>query len=805
MQLVLIGRRLFPEQQRPVFPGSWARGALQEDRVSGGVPKGPVTRALIKDIVAKSLSEMGYKCPETELDKFVKTATPVASRATTPASIANSSRAHSPASKSRKLIRKRAASSSSEEDTASSDSTVVGSDDESGSGTNTWDSGSAEGSSRSRANSNSDGSFSLVKRKNKKAIRKAVKKSKLTEQPTPIVMDVEVAQAPSSMAPAIPVATPTQVATDRAAPRFGTKPSAPPNAKAPPPPIFLRKGANFVKISADCTRLHINYSKAVRVADDGIKIICPNVETFRSLNKYLVDSKVQFHTYALEEERKVKAVIRSIPVDFALDDIKNGLVNQGFPVLSVHRMSRRDGSPLWMVLAIPERTVESKKIFNALSVVCSLSGIRVEALFKKGGPGQCHRCQKYGHAAANCHADPPLCQMSGPTLDQRVPAHSGVGGETLLFSRGFPGIWKTSGHSRHVGRKTTPVVNSVPPRTLLQPVGEEIRPSRKAFWEITKALKTKGYTPILPLKRPDGTTALDDADVAECIADSIETQCSHVSPPHDIAHINSIEEEVLQKASLEPKDDLTPVSLSEVQLLVKSLKTRKAPGLDGVSNKAIKCFSQPLLSLLVAIFNACLQNCYFPSAWKEAEVIGIHKPGKSRDLPASYRPISLLTDLAKLFERVLKTRLSNHLFGKGLIIDEQFGFRPAHSCPQQVLRLVEYVTEGFKTKQKNRSALSPFLYSAYTNDIPRPTSGVQLTLFADDTALYFRSRTRLSIFRHLPKAIDELGQWFRKWRIEGNPDKSAAIQFKYSKNRSKLVVDWNTPNLKVLNARILWQ
>ncbi|GBP95273.1 hypothetical protein EVAR_70749_1 [Eumeta japonica] len=39
----------------------------------------------------------------------------------------------------------------------------------------------------------------------------------------------------------------------------------------------------------------------------------------------------------------------------------------------------------------------------------------------------------------------------------------------------------------------------------------------------------------------------------------------------------------------------------------------------------------------------------------------------------------------------------------------------------------------------------------------------------------------------------------------GNPDKSAAIQFKYSKNRSQLVVDPNTPNLKMLNARIPWQ
>ncbi|GBP79370.1 Probable RNA-directed DNA polymerase from transposon BS [Eumeta japonica] len=124
-------------------------------------------------------------------------------------------------------------------------------------------------------------------------------------------------------------------------------------------------------------------------------------------------------------------------------------------------------------------------------------------------------------------------------------------------------------------------------------------------------------------------------------------------------------------------------------------------------------------------------------------------------------------------------RITDHLLGKGLIIDEQFGFRPAHSCPQQVLRLVEYVSEGFETERStvvvffdvakafdrvwhaaNRhftfrherthstrrliragvpqgSTLSPLLYSAYTNDVPRPSSsGVQLALFADDTALF---------------------------------------------------------------------
>ncbi|GBP24900.1 Probable RNA-directed DNA polymerase from transposon BS [Eumeta japonica] len=284
-------------------------------------------------------------------------------------------------------------------------------------------------------------------------------------------------------------------------------------------------------------------------------------------------------------------------------------------------------------------------------------------------------------------------------------------------------------------------------------------------------------------------------------------------PPHDIAHISRIEEEVLQKTSLEPKDDLAPVSLSEVQTLVKSLNTRKAPGLDGISNKAIKCFSIPLLSLLASTS----QGNHATSCQLQTD----QPPERS----------------GQAIRKILKTRLSDHLLGKGLIIDEQFGFRPAHSCPQQVLRLVEYVSEGFETERStvavffdvakafdrvwhagliyklyslqvpdrliitiqnylaNRhftfrherthstrrliragvpqgSTLSPLLYSAYTNDVPRPSSsGVQLALFADDTALFYGNRNRSTRFTLLPlqRAIDELGQWFRKWRIEVNP------------------------------------
>ncbi|GBP19288.1 Probable RNA-directed DNA polymerase from transposon BS [Eumeta japonica] len=166
---------------------------------------------------------------------------------------------------------------------------------------------------------------------------------------------------------------------------------------------------------------------------------------------------------------------------------------------------------------------------------------------------------------------------------------------------------------------------------------EEITPSHKAFLKVTKALNTEGYITTFSLKKPDNSVALDDVLIVECLADSIESHCCHACPTHDIAHIQHIEEEVQNIASFEPKDDMPSVSFSEVQTLLKSLKT-KASDLDGTSNKAIKSVSLSLLGLLVAIFNASLRNCYFPPVWKEAAVIGIHKPETLRP------PCQLQTD-----------------------------------------------------------------------------------------------------------------------------------------------------------------
>ncbi|GBP62743.1 hypothetical protein EVAR_51694_1 [Eumeta japonica] len=133
---------------------------------------------------------------------------------------------------------------------------------------------------------------------------------------------------------------------------------------------------------------------------------------------------------------------------------------------------------------------------------------------------------------------------------------------------------------------------------------------------------------------------------------------------------------------------------------------------------------------------------------------------------------------------------------KGLIIDEQFGFRPAHSCPQQVLRLVEYVSEGFETE---RSTVAVFDVAKAFDRHERTHSTRRLiragvpqgsTLSLCCTCVHKRCTATVVVWRptrddsalfteigigapdspsSLQRAIDELGQWFRKWRIEVNP------------------------------------
>jgi len=76
----------------------------------------------------------------------------------------------------------------------------------------------------------------------------------------------------------------------------------------------------------------------------------------------------------------------------------------------------------------------------------------------------------------------------------------------------------------------------------------------------------------------------------------------------------------------------------------------------------------------------------------------IKKPGKDNTNPNSYRPISILSSVSKIFVKIIYTRLIKHLDAIEAIPHHQFDFKPEHSTTQQLLHLTEHINNGFGKK-----------------------------------------------------------------------------------------------------------
>jgi hypothetical protein len=177
---------------------------------------------------------------------------------------------------------------------------------------------------------------------------------------------------------------------------------------------------------------------------------------------------------------------------------------------------------------------------------------------------------------------------------------------------------------------------------------ESLDPEDQSLWKITK--RVMRVPPLPPLVTPGGI-AVSDSEKAEALADTLETQFQPVADPSVLAVIETADvalKSYFQAPASEPK--LT--NPDEVHEAIRGLKVGKAPGPNGIPNRALKHLPQRAVYLLVQIFNAFLLTHHFPSLWKHARVISNLKPGKDPELPSFHRPINSLDVIGKLFEKI---------------------------------------------------------------------------------------------------------------------------------------------------------
>lgn len=222
--------------------------------------------------------------------------------------------------------------------------------------------------------------------------------------------------------------------------------------------------------------------------------------------------------------------------------------------------------------------------------------------------------------------------------------------------------------------------------------------SNDLYKTIKNFTKTKQELPAFKI---DGISINNNLDKANLLADHFEK--SHVLIRNDNNifhedHVSNIVNDYINNIINQPIE-IFSTNPSELLSIIKNLKTNKAPGIDQIPNIVLKNLSKKSLILLTKIINGILKYSYFPNIWKIAKIIPVHKIGKSPFNNTSYRPISLLSALSKIVEKIILIRLNKFNLSNNIIPNEQFGFRQDCSTTDGLLRLNEFIVRSFNDKR----------------------------------------------------------------------------------------------------------
>lgn len=142
-----------------------------------------------------------------------------------------------------------------------------------------------------------------------------------------------------------------------------------------------------------------------------------------------------------------------------------------------------------------------------------------------------------------------------------------------------------------------------------------------------------------------------------------------------------------------------PTDENEIKNTINELRAESAPGIDLISaHLLIKC-QDYLAKPLTHICNLSISQGVFPSALKHAIVIPIYKSGNHAAM-SNYRPISLLSAISKILEKIVKKRLNIYLTKNNLYSNNQFGFRNNCSTEDAVLGLTQAVMDAVNRKKQ---------------------------------------------------------------------------------------------------------
>ena len=122
-----------------------------------------------------------------------------------------------------------------------------------------------------------------------------------------------------------------------------------------------------------------------------------------------------------------------------------------------------------------------------------------------------------------------------------------------------------------------------------------------------------------------------------------------------------------------------------IRELIAELDITKSTGHDGIPSFLIQKFSDIFTPILTTIFKRSYREGIVPKALKIANVVPLHKGG-DKTSPDNYRPVSLTPVIAKIFEKIIKKSVEEHVTREQILSNQQHGFRKGRSTSSNLLQ-----------------------------------------------------------------------------------------------------------------------
>ena len=187
------------------------------------------------------------------------------------------------------------------------------------------------------------------------------------------------------------------------------------------------------------------------------------------------------------------------------------------------------------------------------------------------------------------------------------------------------------------------------------------------WWKLAKRACGWSFNQRVASLSVNNVLITEPSEKASVLNLHFQQQCSSPPPPSEPDRYSRL-------SATTPSFVLEPISADADSAALSKLCCRKSAGPDGMPNELLRMAATQIGPPLAVLFNRSVAEGVFPSAWKEAFVSPILRMGKDPSVSSSYRPIALLSNVSKVFERLVYNQLVRHCLENDLVPDEQFGF-----------------------------------------------------------------------------------------------------------------------------------